>query len=256
MKKIAVYCLLILSCALGFALPADGYYFAADPLAYSGAGTKGAQAGASGQMLVRIKGGKIVKAEWNFVTTEASQKDWRSGGTSAQFVRVADALEKDLITTQNTGVHRVAGVNAAQAGAYFKLLDRALGSKPAAKGPYSKDGWYYASTPSTPPPGYKKPFGLEDTALITVLNGSVVSCIWNGIVNYKGYSPSKLVISAADKRGYPMPSKAGKWHEQAARAEAALLAKQDPDKIDAVSGCTISLTDFKTAVKAALSRAK
>ncbi|MDR0909581.1 MAG: hypothetical protein LBM77_07425 [Spirochaetaceae bacterium] len=241
--------------ALFAALPKDGFYFAKDPLAYSNAGTAQAAAGMSGQMVVQVQGGKIVKAEFNLVSTDAKFKDLRTSGTNKNFTAAANALEKDLISSQNIKDHSVSGVQAAQSKMFFTLVDKALASQPVAKGQYKKDGWYYAKVPCTPDKEGKT-WGIDDTVLLTVVNGTIVDSIWNGIINYTGYSDSKLVVSAADSRGYPMPGKAGKWHEQAAKADAALIKAQDPAKVDAVSGCTIHIADFLTAAKDALKDAK
>jgi major membrane immunogen (membrane-anchored lipoprotein) len=141
--------------------------------------------------------------------------------------------------------------------AFYNLVGKALASSPVSKGQYKKDGWFYASVKSTTPPGAKAPWGKDDTVLITVVNGTIVDSIWNGIVSYKGYDPSKLVISAADKRGYPMLKTAvAKWHVQSAAADEALVKTQDPNKLDAISGCTIYIKDFVTAANTALKAAK
>jgi len=105
--------------------------------------------------------------------------------------------------------------------------------------------------------------------LITVVNGTIVDVLWNGILqgNYASPSASKIITSLSNgSRGYPMenlnPRRA--WHVQAAGASAELVKVQKPDSIktkangkpDAISGVTIEIDHFLNVAKLALQSAK
>ena len=114
----------------------------------------------------------------------------------------------------------ISGATMAVAG-FYELVRKALAGQSIAKGPY-KDGWYYYEQPEFDKSGWK------ETVLVTVVNGSVVDLVWNGVSNKAG-SKSKILESISGK--YKMGAKNGEWHVQAARLSAAIVEAGDPAKI-------------------------
>lgn len=129
-------------------------------------------------------------------------------------------------------------------------------SAPAAsdsdKGQY-KDGVYYAEED-----GYSK--NWKYTTTLTVENGKITKANWNG-VNLNG-GKDKDTLSKDGEYGLKAKGGAqGEWHEEAEKAEAYLVEKQDPTKIeytddeghtDAITGATISVKPFFELAKKAL----
>jgi len=235
----------------------DGFYFA-EEAAFQSSGWKD-------QVVVKVAGGKIVSVSWNGVNSlgVADKKTVSAAGgygmikaskLGKEWHEQAAAVEQHVVSTQNTaGTDAISGASLATKG-FFALLKTALAGKPIAKGSYGKDGWFYAISPAFDNTGYKA------TALITVVNGRIVSANWNGISKDGG--DSKFV--RATKGSYKMGAKQGEWHVQAPRLEAALVKSQDPAKIsvksdgktDAVSGVSIQVNGFIAVAAEALKAAK
>ncbi|MDX9826727.1 MAG: FMN-binding protein [Spirochaetia bacterium] len=227
----------------------DGYYFAQED--------KFAADGWKSQAVLKVSGGKIVEAAWNGVSTNPASRDklaqaaaGRYGMVKASKIKAewdaqAKAAAAYLVSTQDANFAKYGkdGKTDAISGAtmavaeFYDLVRKALAGQPVAKGPY-KDGWYYAEQPSFDSSGWK------ETVLVTVVNGSVVDLVWNGVSNKAG-TKSKIVESTTGK--YKMGAKNGEWHVQSARLSAAIVAAGDPAKIavkkdgkaDAVSGVSI-----------------
>jgi major membrane immunogen (membrane-anchored lipoprotein) len=227
----------------------DGYYFAQDD--------KFPSDGWKNQAVVKVSGGKIVEAMWNGVSNAAYARDKMSQAAAGRYGMVKaskikaewDAQAKTtaayLIATQDVNFTKYGkdGKTDAISGAtmavsdFYELVRKALAGQPVAKGPY-KDGWYYYEQPDFDKSGWK------ETVLVTVVNGSVVDVVWNGVSNKAG-SKSKIVESTNGK--YKMGAKNGEWHVQSTRLSAAIVAAGDPAKIavnkdgktDAVSGVSI-----------------
>jgi major membrane immunogen (membrane-anchored lipoprotein) len=175
----------------------------------------------------------------------------------------AAVVEKYLIDTQDIAFSKYTtpeGNTDAIAGAsihvkeFFELVKAAVAAGPVAKGTYKKDGWYFAKATAFDKSGYAA------TALITVVNGRIVSASWNAL--HKAGGDSKLV--RAVKGTYKMNAKQGEWHVQAAKVEAAFVKAQDPAKIavkadgktDAISGVSITVNEFIAVADEALKSAK
>jgi major membrane immunogen (membrane-anchored lipoprotein) len=233
--------------------PRDGFYFAQDA-AYA--------SNMKNQVVLQVQGGKIISANWNIVSYQAGTADLKSvaaksGGSAATWAANAKKAEDFLVSSQNVNATSVSGVPANFAVApFFSLVRNALAAAPVARGPYAKDGWYYAEAAAV------DTYHTKNTALVTVVNGTIVDALWNGVLQMQGVNPSKMITSIAN--GYPMPAPQGAWHLQAARAAQALVAAGDPAKIaikanqttDAISGCTIMVKDFFDAATRALQTAR
>ncbi|WP_201769239.1 FMN-binding protein [Fervidicella metallireducens] len=141
---------------------------------------------------------------------------------------------------------------------FFKLAEKALANGPVQRGPY-KDGTYHAEQEN-----FDAKTGWKETVDLTVINGNIVAANWNA-VNKAGGDDKK---TQSEKGVYAMKEKGkaqSEWHEQAAKAEAYLLEKQDPTAIkytdaeghtDAISGVSIHVMGFFKLAEQALSQAK
>ena len=254
MKKILSFAFLVL---VAFSLQAqvslasvkDGYYFAQED--------KFASDGWKNQAVVKVSGGKIVEATWNGVSNAAYARDKMSQAAAGRYGMIKaskiktewDAQAKTtaayLVSTQDVNFSKYGkdGKTDAISGAtmavsvFYDLVRKALAGQSVARGPYT-DGWYFYEQPEFDRSGWK------ETVLVTVVNGSVVDLVWNGVSNKAG-SKSKIVESTTGK--YKMGAKNGEWHVQSARLSAAIVAAGDPAKIavkkdgktDAVSGVSI-----------------
>jgi len=243
----------------------DGIYFAKDE-AFASSGWKE-------EVVVTVKGGKIVAVNWNGVSNAAGVADKKSfdaagkygmkkfGKAKGDWTEEAKAAEDYLVKTQNVAFNQykdAEGHTDAISGAtihvkgFFDLVNKALAAGPVAKGIYSRDGWYYAEQPK-----FDDHSGWKDTVVVTVVNGTVVDVLWNGI--YKDDTKkSKLIESTTGKYGMEKAAKKGAWHVQAAAVEEAILKVQDPSKIalkadgttDAISGASIHPTAVALAIEA------
>lgn len=117
-----------------------------------------------------------------------------------------------------------------------------------------QDGTYYGTAP------VDEETGWETFALLTVEGGKITKVDWNAF-NTKKAGDLKKKVSEDGK--YGLVEKGGaqaEWHEQAVKAEAYLIEKQDPaaivvdaeGKTDAISGVSIGVSDLVTAAQAAL----
>jgi len=238
----------------------DGVYFAED-----------ATFGSSGwkeQAIIEVSNGKIVRAVWNGVSNLPGVKDKKTYAAAGKYGMVkaskikaewdvqAKAVEDYLIKTQNPNFNKfdANGHTDAISGAtmnvqgFYELVQKALKSNPVPKGSY-KDGWYYAEAATFDNNGWK------DTVLITVVNGTIVDVVWNGISKDPN-AKSKYVQSQTGT--YKMNAKNGEWHVQADRVAEAIVKAGDPSKIpvkadghtDAISGVSISVNVIPLAIEA------
>jgi len=273
MKKI----LISLFCAvavlsLGAQTLRDGKYFAQEE--------NFAASGWKSQVVLEVKGGKIVSANWNGVSNlpgVPDKKTWDRGGNynmvkfgkaQAEWYQQAEKVEQYLVSTQDYKFNKykdkegrtdaISGVSI-HVSDFFGLVQKALAAGPVAKGDYPKDGWYYAEQAD-----FDKNSGWKDTVLITVVNGRIVDVLWNGISNDKN-KKSKIVESVSGNYGMVKFGKAqAEWHEQAARAQEALLKTQDPAKIPVkadgktyvITGVSIHVGTFLQLATEALKKAR
>ena len=266
MKRCAVLCSLILLAGVSVFAQVkakDGVYFA-----------QGDSFGSSGwksQVVLEVRGGKIVRAEWNGVSNIAGatdKKSWAKAGNygmakaakQGEWDKQAAAAEAWLVKTQDVGFKGLNkdGKTDAISGAsitlteFFTLANKALSSAPVAKGMYAKDGWYYKESADFDPKS-----GWKETILVTVVNGTVVDVLWNGI-SKDASKKSKLVEAVEGRYGMAKAAKKGEWHIQAAAVQDAIIKAQDPAKIavkadgysDAISGASIHVTGVALAAEA------
>ncbi|HQC27539.1 MAG TPA: FMN-binding protein, partial [Treponemataceae bacterium] len=133
---------------------------------------------------------------------------------------------------------------------FYDLVNKALKSKAVSKGPFNKDGWYYAEEDDF----YQD---WKDTVLVTVVNGTIVDVLWNSISS-DASKKSKLVEAREGRYGMEKIATKGEWHVQAKVIEDEILKVGDPALIkvldngraDAVSGATITCDAVPLAVKA------
>ncbi|MBU0928649.1 MAG: FMN-binding protein [Spirochaetes bacterium] len=248
------------------AKPKDGFYFAEESEFQS--------SGWKDQVVLEVKGGKVVSAVWNGINNKglmdkkAEAAAGRYGMVKASKIgkewhEQATAVENYLVSSQDLAFSKYTsaeGYTDAISGAsmhvkgFFELVKAAIAAGPLSKGSYKKSGWFYAKAPAFDKSGYAA------TALITVVNGRIVSANWNAV--HKDGGDSKYV--RAVKGTYKMNAKQGEWNVQSPRVEAALVKAQDPAKIavksdgktDAVSGVSVTVNDFIAVAVEALKAAK
>ncbi|MEW6564414.1 MAG: FMN-binding protein [Spirochaetota bacterium] len=273
MKRLGVLVLLtVFAVSLSAQTLKDGKYFAQQ----DGFGSSGWKS----QVVLEVKGGKITAANWNGVSNIAGAADKKSydkagkynmvkfGKAQAEWYQQAEKVEQYLVKTQDYKFNKYSdaeGHTDAISGAsihvkeFFDLAQKAIAAGPVAKGMYAKDGWYYAEQAD-----FDKQSGWKDTVLVTVVNGRIVDVVWNGISNDSA-KKSKIVESVSGNYNMVKFGKAqAEWHEQAAKAQAALIAAQDPAKItvnaegktDAITGVSIHVGPFLQLVTTALKAAK
>lgn len=272
MKRIAAAVLVLAIAATGTASAQvkarDGVYFA-----------QNGDFGSSGwkdQVILEVKAGKITRATWNGVSNlpgAADKKSWaaagkyglkRSSRIGAEWDAQAASAEAWLVKNQNPGFNKfdkdgktdaISGASITVNG-FFALVNQALAGPPVAKGIYAKDGWYYQEQKD-----FDKSSGWKDTVLVTVVNGTVMDVLWNG-VSKDTKKKSKLVEAREGRYGMAKAAKKGEWNVQAAAVQAAIVQVQDPAKIplkadgttDAISGASLhplAVTLALEALKAA-----
>ena len=260
MKRLAISAVFVAFC--GMALFAqtyrDGFYFAQD------ADFANNQ---KNQVVVEVKGGKISSANWNLLSLQpAGSQDLKtiaSGGSVAGAVTWANqakAAQDFLVSSQNVNATSVPN-GPANVAPFFDLVKKALASSAVAKGSY-KNGWYHSLAAAAD--GYH----TRNYVLITVVNGTIVDVLWNGVLvgMPASINPSKIITSLSNGgRGYPMTGAKSPWHTQAAAVAAELVKVQNPDSIklkadgkhpDAISGVTIEIDSFLAVTKQALQSAR
>ena len=243
---------------------ANGIYFA-EQSSYSNSGWKY-------QAVLEVKGGKIVSAKWNAVNNLgladkktvaaagqygmakiAKQGEWdvQAARVEAELLRVQDpakiAVKADGKTDAISGV----SITVKE---FLVLAKEALAASPVPKGSYKNDGWFYAKSATFDSSGY------ASTALVTVVNGRIVSAVWNAL--HKNGGDSKYV--RAVKGSYKMNAKQGEWNLQSERVGAELVKLQDPtkysinanNKTDAISGVSVTMKDFADVANEALKAAR
>jgi len=268
MKKIIgaalVLSLVFAGVAFGQVKAKDGVYYAEDE-AYGPTGWKE-------QVVVKVAAGKITDVTWNGVPN-SGVADRRTvlpvggypmvkfGKAKAEWDVQAKAVQDYLLKTQDIAFDKYSnaeGNTDAIAGAtihvkyFFTLVNKALAAGPVAKGPFKKDGWFFTSAAD-----FDKASGWKDNVLVTVVNGTIVNVIWNG-VSSDTKKKSKLVEALAGKYGMAKAAKQGEWNVQAARVEQAIVKAGDPAKIplkadgttDAITGATLHPAAVSLAVEA------
>ncbi len=248
--------LLVSGFAFGQVKAKDGVYFAKES-AFS-------KSGWMDEVVVTVAGGKITKVLWNGIPNLPGATDKKSfaaagkygmakAAKAGEWDKQAAAAEAWLIKTQDLAFAKfdAAGKTDAITGAtmttkgFLDLVNKALASAPVAKGSL-KDGWYYKEAAD-----FDKNSGWKDTALVTVVNGSIVDVLWNGI--YKDNTKkSKLVEAVEGRYGMAKAAKKGEWNVQAVAMQDAIVAAGDPAKVkaDAVTGASIYPTVLALATEA------
>jgi major membrane immunogen (membrane-anchored lipoprotein) len=255
MKKLGIAGAIALLCSAALFAQnyKDGFYFAQDADYVNNQ---------KNQVVLEVKDGKIASAAWNILSLNAGTKDLKAIAASgsvpaaANWATQAAAVEQHLVSSQDAKAVAVPG-GPSNAKPFFDLAAKALKAKAVAKGAY-KDGWYYAEAAAA------DSYHTKNSTIITVVNGTIVDVLWNGILQGMPASvnPSKMITSRA--KGYPMTDAKKRWDEQAVLFAAALVKAQNPDSIklkangapDGVSGVSIQVKDYLGVVKQALTAAR
>ena len=269
MKRSIALALVLTVCSAGLAFgqvkAKDGLYFAQEAAYAKDSGWKD-------QVIVGVKGGKIVSVDWNGVSNTGVADKLTAvaaggypmvkfGKAKAEWDVQAKAVEDYLLKTQDTGFNKYSnaeGRTDAISGAsihvkpFFTLVNAALASAPVSKGIYKKDGWFFKEQAA-----FDKSTGWKDSVLLTVVNGTIVDALWNGVSSDKT-KKSKLVEDLAGKYGMEKAAKKGAWNVQAAAVQNAIVKVQDPAKIamkadgttDAISGASMHATAVVLAIEA------
>jgi hypothetical protein len=214
-------------------------------------------------VVVEVKGSKIVSVNWNILSLNAGMKDLKNialTGTvpaAATWANQAKAVEQQVITSQKTDNTAVTG-GPSNPKPFFDLAKMAVSGRALQEGAYAKVGWYYGEAAAA------DEYHTKNSVLITVVNGTIVDVLWNGILQGMPASvnPSKMITSKA--KGYPMTGAKKAWDVQAVSAAEALVKAQNPDSIkikangtpDAISGVSIQIKEFLDTSKAALQAAR
>ncbi len=247
----------------------------ADGMYYAQGDTYDAKTGWKSTVLLEVKDGKIVSANWNGISNKigvdkktASQTGKypmvEKGGAKAPWHEQAAEMEKFLIEKQDPKAITVNAEGKTDAvssvtmavGDFALLADKALTAGPATAGTY-KDGTYHAEGKD-----FDAKTGWKGTMDIVIANGNIISVFWSG-VDKDGNDKKTASIEGK----YPMVEKGGAkapWHEQAAAAEGFLLEKQAADgiavnaegKTDAIASVTMAVGEFTQLATEALSAAK
>lgn len=266
MKKIlgaaVALSLLVAGVSFGQIKAKDGVYFAEDE-AYG-------QTGWKEQVVVKVSGGKIAEVTWNGVSNlggadkvtvsaaggygmEKASKlklrwDEQAKNVAAAALKSADGTVK---ATKDGYADSVTGASMHVA-SFNALVAKALASAPVAKGIFKKDGWFFAQAAD-----FDKNTGWKDSVIVTVVNGTVVDVVWNGL-NKDAKMKAKIVESTEGRYGMEKQAKQGAWHVQAAKVDAAIVAAGDPTKIavkadgttDAIAGATLHVSAVALATEA------
>jgi len=232
----------------------DGFYFAQD---------NDFTNNQKNQAVIEVKDGKISSATWNILGLIAGTQDLKTIARSGSVANAvtwagqAKAAEDFLVSSQDVNASSVPN-GPANVKPFFDLAKRALASKAVAKGNSHPAGWFYAIDPAA------DEYHTQNYVLITVVNGTIVDVLWNGVLVglHPSINPSKLITSRANN--YPMTGAKKAWHIQSAAAATALVKAQDPNLIktkpngepDGISGVTIEITKFLDMSKTALQSAK
>lgn len=256
MKRLAVAVVFAVFCTAAIVAQnyKDGFYFAQDADYVNNQ---------KNQVVLEVKNSRIAAAAWNILSLNAGTQDLKTIASSgrvpaaANWASQAAVVERFLVSSQNVNARSVSG-GPANVPVFFDLVKKALSGTPVAKGAYTKDGWYYAEAPVA------DEYHTKNSILLTIVNGSIVDILWNGILQGmpSSINPSKMITSRAN--GYPMPGARAAWHLQAGAVAGALLQAQDPDKIsvkadgtpDAISGVSIQVKDYLETAKRALQTAR
>ncbi len=262
---------LVLVLSVGLAGLAFGQIKAKDGIYFAHEKDFAADSGWMDEVVLTVKGGKIVALLWNGVSnTGVADKRTavanggypmvKFGKAKAEWDVQAKAVQDYILKTQDVGFSKfdAEGRTDAISGAtihvkgFFGLVNEALASAPVPKGIYKKDGWFFKEQAD-----FDTTTTWKDSVLVTVVNGTIVDVLWNGLSNDKT-KKSKLVEDLAGKYGMEKAAKKGAWHVQAKAVQDAIVKAQDPAKIalkadtttDAISGASIHATAVVLAVEA------
>ena len=239
----------------------DGIYYAADD-AFGSSGWKEV-------VTLEVRNGVITDVDWNAVNINggADKKTYDKAGkynmvaygkAQAEWYQQAEKAEAYLLKTQDPSkitytndagnTDDIAGVSI-HVKAMFELAKKALAAGPVGKGPLA-DGAYFAIDDTYPSSGWKEYVSL------TVVNGRIAAVNWSA-VNKTG--DDKKPYDKAGKYQMVARGKAqAEWYQQAEKAEAYLIATQDPAKIKYTSaeGNTDDIAGVSIHVKAMFDLAK
>ena len=283
MKKLIVSVIIGVFCgAVLFAqIPKDGFYFAQDANFTNNM---------KNQVVIEVSGGKISSVKINIVFLQAGSRDLKAMAAMADaapamktLATQVAAVEEAIVKANSTNARNVqVSGGPPNAAALITLANNALTARnvqPVAKGSISKDGWLFAEMSEEKYASFpreeqdNKLYHTRDTVLVTVVNGTIVDVLWNGVLMgmHPSVNPSKMITSRAN--GYPMndtppagiaraPRNGSRWDQQSEKVAAELVKVQNPASIkarpdgytDAISGVSIHVSDFIELAKQALAQ--
>lgn len=250
---------------------ADGYYFAKE-------GAFSENSGWKYYVILEVKDGLFTDINWNAVHIGGGIDKYalsESGGypmvekgnaidewyvqadrMMAHFMETQDPTDVNF-TDEDGHTDSVTGVTI-KVSAMYTLIEEALAAGPQEMGPYA-DGTYHAEEPE-----FSEKSGWKSTVDIAVVFGNIEAVNWSGIHKDGGEDKKTASVNG----NYPMVANGGaqsEWYEQAALAEAHLIAAQDPTAIeyaddnyhtDAITGVSIGVSPLFKLAEEALSTAK
>lgn len=243
----------------------DGTYFIQ--------GEPDAETGWQSYVVMTVSGGKIATAEWNATNkdigadkitySKEGKYGMKAGGASSEWHEQAALATQYLIEKQDPAAitvndegktDAISGVSI-HVGEFAQLAQKALAADPVQVGPY-KDGTYHAEGDS-----FDAETGWKDTTDLVIAGGNIIHANFSG-VNKDG--EDKKAYSIEGKYGMKAGGASAEWHEEAEKAEAFLVEKQDPaaatfkedGTTDAISGASIHLKSFFDMAAKLLEQAK
>ncbi|WP_232695825.1 FMN-binding protein [Brevibacillus daliensis] len=208
---------------------------------------------------VNVAGGKFTDVNWTGISknagpdkkavSESGEYGMKKAGAQAEWHEQAEKVEQFLIEKQDLSAmapneegktDAISGVSI-KVKDFTSLVNQALAAGPVEPGKY-KDGSYKAE-------GTPDDKGNKTTVDLTVLNGNIVAVNWNSL---DAEGKDKKTLSKEGTYAMKAAGAQAEWHEQAAKAEQALIEKQDPaaivvdaeGKTDAISGVSIKVGEF------------
>ncbi|CAM3942934.1 FMN-binding protein [Cohnella lubricantis] len=245
-----------------------------DGVYYAEAADFDADSGWKEVVSLKVDGGKIAAVDWNALNKDGgldkktySEKGFygmKAGGASAEWHEQAAKAEQFLLDSQDPKAisvkddgttDAISGVSI-HVGGFQGLVEKALAAGPVQAGPY-KDGVYYAEAAE-----FEADSGWKDNVTLTVMAGRIAAVSWNS--TSKDGGADKVTRSKSGEYDIKKGGGQAAWHEEAAKAQAYLIEKQDPAAVavkddgttDAISGCTIHVSGFVSLAEQALASAR
>jgi major membrane immunogen (membrane-anchored lipoprotein) len=221
-------------------------------------------------VVFEVEDGEITMVEWNAAheqngppkDTRSRQGDYgmvENSDATLHWYEQAEATEQWLIENQDIdqlelddeGRPDAISQATIRVGGFKSLVQEALDTGPVGYGMW-EDGTYFAEQEEFSDNGWKA------TVAITVIGGRIVAVEWDSFNEDEEF---KSDLSREGEYGMVEQTDAiAPWHEQANAAEQWLIENQDPSELplddegasDAISGASITVSEFKALAEQAL----